>query len=283
MRKTVFVSSLLVSMLFVSTLAFAKADKWGNKEDRCEKCHSEKQNALTAASAVTTNSLMAAEATVAVVNSHKTSAPIPSSMKQQMITWLTANNLPLPADPAVNWSMSCNTCHVVHGTNPRVYPGLLRYNLLNGELCQMCHGGTINTAINWTTPEARRVLYAPSNPGKLQADGITEIVPPAAPKYAQTVRGTVNFPLTAFTGIHSGRVTADLAYKVTIPGSIFGERIVSPASHMSWQFEPEMITWDTTLEANRPYIVVITPFTPSTSVEATPVVLSVLVDNTTAP
>lgn len=279
MRKSVFVASLLVSLLSVSTLALAKGDKWDHKDQRCEKCHSDKQSTPEMASGASF-SLMAAEATATVVNAHKTSAAIPSSMKQQMIAWLTQRSLPLPADPAVNWSLSCTTCHVMHGSSPRVYPALLRYNLLNGELCQMCHGGTINTAVNWTAPEARRVLFAPSNPGKLQADG-TEIVPPTAPTYDQTVRGVVNFPLSTFTGIHSARITGDLAYKVTIPNSVFGERVVSPASHMSWQFGPEMITWDTTLEANRPYIVVITPFTPSTAVEATPVVLSVIVDNTT--
>lgn len=279
MRKSFFVATVLVSLLSVSTLALAKADKWDHKDQRCEKCHSDKQSTPEVASGASF-SLMATAAGTAVVNLHKTSGGIPASMKQQMIAWLTQRSLPLPADPNVAWSLSCNTCHVMHGSGPRIYPGLLRYNLLNGELCQMCHGGTINTAVNWTAPEARRVLYGPSNPGKLQPDGVTEIVPPAAPKYDQTVRGVVNFPLSAFTGIHSAKISADLAYKVTIPGSVFGERIISPASHMSWQFGTEMITWDTTLEANRPYIVVITPFTPSTAVEATPVVLSVIVDNT---
>ena len=276
MRKIFLVSSMVMPLLFVSTLAFAKTEKGEHKGEQCESCHFQNQSAATSGSLV-----MAAE-TTATVNSHKTAAAIPETMKQQMISWLNQKNLPLPADPAISWSMSCTTCHVMHSSRAP-YPSLLRYNMLNGEMCQLCHGGTINTAVNWTNPSSRRIIYAPSNPGNLQADGITEIAVPPAPKYDDVVSGMVNFPVAAFAGIHAARVTGDIAYRITIPDSTFGERVVNPASHMLWQFGPEMLTWDTTVEANGPYTVVITPFTPSTSVDATPTVLSVIVDNSVAP
>lgn len=245
----------------------------GDKEKTCNQCHGRTADTASASAAMS----LAADPvqTAAIVNAHTSFASIPESMKQHMIQWLNQNGYPLPYNPGLPWSMTCSTCHKTHGAP---YPMLLIYNMEGGELCQLCHGGSINTAADWTSTTARRVLYSPSSSGQLQADG-TEMPAPPAPKNGDVVTSTVNFPVAAFGGFH--RKVSDIGYKVSIPGSVFGTREVAPSNHMYWYFGSDMVTWDTTLETNRQYTVNIIPTTPSASAEANSVTFSVVVNNLT--
>lgn len=242
----------------------------GDQAGLCGKCHA----SSTASEAPM--AMMSLTTPLNIVNTHSNSGAIPASMKEWMIQWLAANGYPAWGDPAATWTYGCVSCHTMHGAP---YPSLLRYNMTNGELCNLCHAGTANTATDWTLPSSRRVLYGPSHLGLLQADGVTEIPVPAFPKNGDVVSSTVNFPLTAFTGFH--RTTADIAYRISIPGSVFNVRDINPANHMLWYIDADMVTWDTTLEANGSYTVVITPYTPSTMAEANPVSFTVSVQNLT--
>lgn len=247
----------------------------GDKENLCSGCHGKSATAAAPAmAAMTVETVQAA----AIVNAHSSYGTIPESMKQNMIEWLKQKGLPLIGDPTSAWSMGCTTCHKMHGAP---YAMLLSYDMKNGELCQLCHGGTANSVTEWTNAASRRVLYSPSNSGQLQVDGITEISVPTAPKSGDVVTSTVNFPLTVIAGIHKTQSTADIGYKISIPGSVFGTKDINPANHLYWYFGQDMVTWDTTLEQNGPYDIIITPYTPSTLVDATPVTLSVEVKNLT--
>lgn len=245
----------------------------GTQEKLCSQCH-------TSSGAVTTSSmsLMTVETVqpTTVVNGHSSSGAIPEAMKKHMIQWLTERGLPLPSPVDSPWSYGCLTCHGMHNVK---YPMLLKYDMTNGELCQMCHGGTFNYDPLWTQATTRRVLFAPSHSGLLQADGISEVPVPAAPQSGSLVTSTVNFPLAAFSGFHRSRATSDIAYRVGIPGSVFGAKDINPSSHLYWYFGSDMVTWDTTLEANGPYTVSITPYTPSTLVEANSIVFTLVVNN----
>jgi len=242
----------------------------GDKLSVCGKCHG--SSSSTVAAAPLSMTLAAAN----VVNRHASSGMIPDAMKPWINQWLTDNGYPIWGDPSTSWSYGCSTCHKMHGAP---YPALLIYNMQHGELCNLCHGGTANTATDWTLESARRVLYGPAHTGLVQADGVTEVPVPQFPSNGDVVSSTVNFPLAAFSGFH--RSTADIAYKIGIPGSVFNAREVNPADHMSWYLGAGMVTWDTTLEANGPYTITITPSTPSTLVDANPVSLTVVVNNQT--
>lgn len=205
-------------------------------------------------------------ATTAVVNAHSETAAIPIEMQQVMISQGFTGDTSY---------IDCMTCHKLHATP---YPALLRYNMTNGELCNLCHTGTVNTATDWIYSASRRVIYAPAHLG-LTSDGTTEVPAPAAPKNGDTVSSTVSFPLAVFSGLH--RTTPDIAYRIEIPGSVFTARNVNPANHMLWYYQSDIIVWDTTLEANGPYTVTITPYNPVTMADAAPVTLTLVVKNET--
>jgi len=228
----------------------------GNKTAVCDTCHGQPPAMAFSASLAAT----------AIVNEHSPSAAIPTEMQQWMISQGYIGNTSY---------IGCMTCHQMHGAP---YPVLLRYNMANGELCNLCHNGIVNAASDWTSTASRRVMYAPAHLG-LSADGSTEVTAPAAPKDGATVSSAVSFPLTAFSGLH--RTTADIAYRITIPGSVFSVRDVNPANHMLWYYQSDMVTWDTTLEANGPYTVTITPYNPVTMTDANPVSFTLIVKNET--
>ena len=233
----------------------------GDSSTLCAKCHASSHNSMLAVAAVS-------------VKSHSSTAAIPEAMKQQMIQWLSSHNYPAYGDPLLPWTLSCNSCHTMHGAP--YYPVLLRYNMENGGLCTFCHGGLMNIASDWQQATARRVIFGPTHLGLRQTDG-TEVPAPAFPKDNDLLSGVVNFPLAVLTGDH--RTTTDIAYRISIPGSVFNVREVNPASHMYWAYQTDMVTWDTRLETNKPYTVTITPFDPVTLAEGAPVSIYVLVRN----
>jgi predicted CXXCH cytochrome family protein len=245
----------------------------GSQASLCGKCHG-------ASSVKATSMAIMSLATPAnITNKHGTFGAIPESMKGWMIQWLASKGEPAWGDPSVPWTYGCTSCHLMHSSNPNPYPAFLRYDMTNGELCNFCHGGTVNPVPDWTLMTTRRVLYGPAHLGLLKADGVTEDSVPAFPKDGDVVSSTVNFPLAAFSGIH--RSTNDIAYRISIPGSVFNVRDVNPSNHTLWYINADMVTWDTTLEADGPYTVTITPYTPSTLVDANSVTFSVVVQNLT--
>lgn len=227
----------------------------GDKTAVCDQCHGQSPTAFPASLAAT-----------AIVNQHSSAGAIPAEMQQWMISQGFSGNTSY---------ISCMSCHKMHGAP---YPALLQYDMTNGELCNICHNGTVNVANDWTSTTSRRVMYAPAHLG-LSADGSSEVPAPAAPKDGDTVSSAVSFPLAVFSGLH--RTTSDIAYRITIPGSVFSEQNVNPANHMLWYYQSDMVTWDTTLEANGPYTVTITPYDPVTMVDANPVSFMLTVKNET--
>lgn len=227
----------------------------GDKTAVCDQCHGQQP----------VMALSASLAATAIVNEHSSTAAIPAEMQQWMISQGFTGDTSY---------IGCMTCHTMHGAP---YPFLLKYDMTNGELCNLCHNGTVNFDSDWTSTSSRRVMYAPAHLGL--ADGSSEVPAPAAPNDGDTVSSAVNFPLAVFSGLH--RTTSDIAYRITIPGSVFNVRDVNPANHMLWYYQSDMVTWDTTVEANGPYTVTITPYDPVTLVDANPVSFSLIVKNET--
>jgi predicted CXXCH cytochrome family protein len=240
----------------------------GDGKTLCVKCHEQQAGG---SSLMTGTSVVSA---TALVKTHSSSSPIPEAMKEQMIQWLASHNYPAYGDPAVPWTLSCSSCHDTHRGSS---PAMLKYNMENSGLCTFCHGGIMNIASDWSQATARRVLFGPSHLGLKQTDG-TEVPAPASPEDNDVVSGVVNFPLAVLTGVH--RTTADIAYRISIPGSVFNVRDVNPADHLYWDYSGDMVTWDTSLEANNSFFkVTITPYDPVTLAEGNPVVFYVLVKN----
>lgn len=247
----------------------------GGPVQMCAVCHHETETPQTPV--MRSMSFTAAQSLAAesVVNRHPSSGSIPEAVKQWMIQWYTARGLSY-GDPSVPWNYGCGTCHKVHNAP---YPYLLAYTLEDGELCSLCHGGSYNTDPQWISSASRRVVYGPDHLGLVQSDGITELPAPPAPKDGDVVSGTVSFPLAAFSGFH--RTTEDIAYRISIPGSMIGSIDVNPSNYLYWYMGAEAASWDTTQEANGEYVVSIIPSRPSTLVDASPLSFTLTVSNLT--